>query len=403
MSLFALSPEQAGACSDQAVPGFFYRLDMAADRYRQLRAALPAAVRLAYAVKSNPFPALVSRFAELGADFDTASIGELELLAGIPHHGGLLFAGPGKTVTELERALELGARIEVDGPEDIAGLEGILARRPGLLPREGKLAVSVRVHPAPRTGEEFGEDNAIIGGTSASAFGVDEENLEDFLRDMARVRSVSIRGIQVFASSNERSAERLLASHRAALEIARKVERLSNSKLDLIDLGGGLGIPYAAGQSELDIGALGAGLKALLEQNSWYNGHLLIEPGRWLSGPCGVYMAKVIRTKTGRGRSFIVLEGGINHLLRPLLTGEPFPVYAIRPGAGALEGPLTTQVLAGPLCSSLDRLGTVELPQLRAGDIVVFGQAGAYGFSESMNLFLSHPEAAQTALEGRPQ
>jgi len=415
MNLFAIDTEEAEVLSGWTLPCFVYRLDLARERWRSLRAALPAAVRIAYAVKSNPHPALVSSFAELGADFDTASIGELELLSKIPHSGGLLFAGPGKTRAELDRALELGARIEIDGPEDIAAIEALLSARPELGPRGEKLALSIRVHPArdrcyPRyagsskeMGAGFSERNAIIGGTSASAFGVDEEDLEDFLKEAARARHIKIAGLQVFASSNEKDAESLLASHRAALEIGRELEGLSGTELDLIDLGGGLGIPYSEAEHELDIRALGSGLKELLAENSWFAGRLLVEPGRWLSGPCGVYMAHVVRVKKSRGTDFTVLEGGINHLLRPLLTGQPFPVCALRPGQGEIGGPLFRQVLAGPLCSSLDRLGTVLLPELKAGDIVLFGQAGAYGFSESMSLFLSHPQAAEYALDGPPQ
>jgi diaminopimelate decarboxylase len=80
------------------------------------------------------------------------------------------------------------------------------------------------------------------------------------------------------------------------------------------------------------------------------------------------------------------LEGGINHLIRPLLTGEPFPVKAIGKGIGN-----TPYTLAGPLCTSLDRLGEVRLPELAAGDLLAFGTTGAYGLNEGMTHFLSHP------------
>jgi hypothetical protein len=103
-----------------------------------------------------------------------------------------------------------------------------------------------------------------------------------------------------------------------------------------------------------------------------------------------------------RGKSFAVLEGGINHLLRPLLTGSPFPAYSPSAEAraaakgGASRRP---QVLAGPLCSSLDRLGELELPPLEAGDLIVFGQAGAYGFTEAMQV----KTALQSGLDAKRQ
>ncbi|MDP3176718.1 MAG: hypothetical protein Q8M76_02360, partial [Spirochaetaceae bacterium] len=108
-----------------------------------------------------------------------------------------------------------------------------------------------------------------------------------------------------------------------------------------------------------------------------------------------VYLAKVVRTKASRGESFAILEGGANHLLRPLLTGQAFPARA--PGA---RGEARATTLAGPLCTSLDRLGSVKLPPLKAGDLVMLGQAGAYGFTEAMGAFLSHEPPAEHWLEG---
>lgn len=413
MSLFAFEGAAALAAAKAAARGtpcFAYRLDIAEAGFGRLKSALPGRVRLAYAVKSNPHPGLVGRFASLGASFDCASGGELELLASLlpagPERGGrLLFAGPGKSAAEIELALELGARIEADGIEDLERIEAALARRPELAAAAGAAAgcplpLSLRVHPAPAApgGEGgFAEGSAIIGGTAPSAFGVDEECLEGFMAEASRFRRVEITGLQVFASSNERDYRKLLASHRAALDIGRKLEALSGRPLDLVDLGGGLGIPYAAGEGELDVEALGSGLGVLLAENPWFKGELLLEPGRWLSGPCGVYLARVLRVKESRGKRFAVLEGGINHLLRPLLTGEPFPVAAVGKG-----GPALPQVLAGPLCSSLDRLGEVPLPELAPGDLLVFGQAGAYGFTEAMGRFLSHPAPEELLFEGPP-
>jgi diaminopimelate decarboxylase len=167
-----------------------------------------------------------------------------------------------------------------------------------------------------------------------------------------------------------------------------------------IDLGGGLGVPYAADEAPLDLGALGAGLAALLERHAWFDGEVLLEPGRYIAAPCGEYLVRVVATKLSRGVRFAILEGGINHLLRPLLTGQPFPVRLVEDsaaGAGA-EGLLPT-VLAGPLCTALDRLGEVALPALRPGDLLSFGMTGAYGATEAMVEFLSHPRPPEVWVE----
>jgi diaminopimelate decarboxylase len=170
------------------------------------------------------------------------------------------------------------------------------------------------------------------------------------------------------------------------LDLAQRLHDTHGLGFEQIDLGGGLGIPYAPEQTPLDLAEFGRGLTALLAQHTWFHGELILEPGRFLAGPCGIYLARVIRIKESRGTRFAILEGGINHLLRPLLTGEPFPVRAVGKGEGTIA-----YTLAGPLCTSLDRMGEALLPELEPGDLLAFGSTGAYGLSEGMTHFLSHP------------
>ena len=370
----------------QAGPFFAYDLAAARERFRRLRSLLPARARLAYAVKSNPGMPLLRTFAAEGAWFDCASAGEVSAVLAAGGTGtGMVFAGPAKSERDLQAALFAGARIQVDGIEDVARLHALhTGERP--------LPVSVRVNPA----QGVSEVATIIGGGGPSAFGVDEEVVEEFVSEAARYDRVQITGLQVFAASNELDAGRLLANHRTTLAIGRRLQELLGRELDLIDLGGGLGVRYEVDRPSLDVRAVGAGLGRVLAENPWFTGELLLEPGRWLSAPTGVYCARVVRTKVSRGERFVMLEGGINHLLRPLLTGQSFPTLALRPGLGVLGGETAPTTLAGPLCTSLDRVGTGELPvDLAPGDVVVFGQAGAYASTQAMTHFLSHPAPEQ--------
>jgi diaminopimelate decarboxylase len=268
-------------------------------------------------------------------------------------------------------------RVQADGWEDLERLE-TLAR--------GPVSVNLRVHPM----AGIKEANRIIGGTGPSAFGVDEEQLPAFLDRAAGLRKVTIRGLHVFAASNERNADHLLATHGYVLDLARRLHERHGLTIEQIDLGGGLGVPYTPKESSLDVGALGQGLTRLLAAHPWFTGTLVLEPGRFLAGPCGVYLSRVVRVKESRGVRFAILEAGVNHLLRPLLTGQPFPVKAI-----GVQGALRPATLAGPLCTSLDRLGDVELPELEPGSLLAFGTVGAYGFTEAMTPFLSHPVPAE--------
>lgn len=408
MNLFPFDDATCSVLAEaHGTPVFAYHGPTAEAQFQQLRAALPERVRLAYAVKANSHPELLKRFASLGASFDCASIGELRRVAelALPQDvvsglcpettwgarggrrgseatgrspsfmtGRTFFAGPGKRREELQLALQMNVRIQAEGWEDLARLDEISTT---------ELAVNLRVHPA--TGVE--EGNRIIGGVGPSAFGIDEEQLPEILARAASLRHVRIRGIHVFAASNQRDAQQLLATHRMVLEMAARLHREHGLELQQIDLGGGLGVAYSADQTELDVEALGQGLGQLQREHSWFKGELILEPGRFLAAPCGIYLARVIRIKESRGTRFAILEGGINHLLRPLLTGEPFPVRAI-----GKSGPMIHTTLAGPLCTSLDRLGEVNLPvDLAPGDLLAFGRVGAYGFSEGMTHFLSHP------------
>jgi len=377
-----------GLTKAHGTPCFAYHGPTAAAGWRRLRAALPARARVAFAVKANPASRLLTLFASLGASFDCASEGELRRVAalGLPA-GRTFFAGPGKRTAELALALEQGVRVQAEGWEDLARLDALCAPR-GLT----GVAVNLRVHPA----AGVAESSRIIGGTGPSAFGVDEEEAPRVLARAAReLPRVRVAGLHVFAASNERDVTKLLATHGAVLDLAQRLATDAKLTLEQVDVGGGLGVPYAPGEAPLDVEALGLGVAALLEKNTWFKGELILEPGRWLAAPCGVYLARVVRVKHSRGTTFAILEGGLNHLLRPAITGQPFPVKRV----GATPGPTIPTTLAGPLCTSLDRLGTVDLPPLQPGDLLAFGQVGAYGFTEAMTHFLSHPVAPEVWLE----
>lgn len=373
-------------------PCFAYAAAAVDAAWGRLRAALPARVRVAYAVKANPHPALLARLAAAGASFDCASEGELRRVAALGlGPGRTFFAGPGKREAELALALAQGARVQAEGWEDLARLDALAGAGGG-----PPVAVNVRVHPR----EGVAEASRIIGGTGPSAFGVDEEDVPDLLARARGLRHVRVAGLHVFAASNERAADRLLATHGMVLALARRLADEHGVVLEQVDLGGGLGVPYAPGEAPLDTAALGAGLAALLAEHAWFEGELVLEPGRFLAAPCGVYLARVVRVKPSRGERFAILEGGINHLLRPLLTGQPFPVRRVDPDGASPGGAMTQVTLAGPLCTSLDRLGVAHLPaDLGPGDLLAFGTCGAYGFTEGMTHFLSHPVPPEVWIE----
>ncbi len=414
MSLFAFDDR---ACSrlarEQGTPTFAYRSERLLAQVRTLRGALPSRVRLAYAVKANPLPQILICLAQEDLSFDCASAGELDRLASIGVSSDrIFFAGPGKRDAEIETAVARAIRLQAEGIEDLLRVQAA-ARAQG----KRHVAVNLRVQPLGVA------DDGILGGSGPTAFGVDEEDLPVLLAQSRRFSRVSIRGVHGFAASNERSAPRLLANHRRMMIIAQQLATEWNLSIDQIDLGGGLGVAYNEQEEALDLGALGVGLESMLAENPWFRGQLILEPGRFLVASCGVYLARVLRIKHSRGVCFTILDGGINHLLRPFLTGQPFPVRRIegdlpawnqgstdaatsgvRGHADATPRSSPTRcrstVLAGPLCTALDRLGEVELPSAQPGDLLVFGMTGAYGATEAMTHFLSHPPASEVWVSG---
>ena len=325
MPLFAFDDATCQQLAEtHGTPCFAYSEAVAEAGFRALRAALPERVRVAYAVKANPHPGLLGHFKSLGASFDCASIGELEQVEalGLPP-GRTFFAGPGKRIPELQKAMFMGVRVQAEGFEDLVRIDALATR---------EIAVNLRVHPA----FDINEGNRIIGGSGPSAFGVDEEDVPALLERAAKLTHVRIKGLHVFAASNQRDAAKLKAIHGAVLDLAKRLHEAHGLAFEQIDLGGGLGVPYAPDEAPLDLAAVGHGLSDLLARHAWFKGELILEPGRFLAGPCGVYLARVVRLKESRGTRFAILEGGIDHLIRPLLTGQPFPVKVV--GKAAIRG-----------------------------------------------------------------
>lgn len=370
-------------------PFYAYSRDLLQARVADLRAALPAAVKLHYAMKANPMPAVVQHMATLVEGIDVASAGELKVaLDAGANPAEISFAGPGKRDPELVQAVAAGVLVNVESLRELPVLAAA-SQALGLPAR-----VAVRVNP---DFELKGSGMKMGGGPKQ--FGVDVDVVPELLNFAAR-ENLAFEGFHLYAGSQNLRAESICEAQQKSYELALRLAQLAHTPVKFLNLGGGFGIPYFPGEQRLDLAPIGANLAALCEraQTELPHAHIVIELGRYLVGEAGVYIARVVDRKVSRGHVYLVTDGGLHHALAASgnfgqVVRKNYPVavaWRAAGAAGADEREVASVV--GPLCTPLDLLGDrMELPVAQVGDLVAVYQSGAYGPSASPQGFLGHP------------
>jgi diaminopimelate decarboxylase len=367
-------------------PFFAYDRALLTERVRLLRSTLPSDVDLDYAVKANPMPAVVQHLSALVDGFDVASAAEMRTALDTPTPADRVsFAGPGKTRAELTQAIAAGVTIEMESATEAERIATIGSRL-GIRPR-----VAVRVNPdfeVKRSGMRLG------GGPQQ--FGVDAERVPALLQRLART-GVELLGFHIFAGSQNLSAEILCDAQRRTVELALRLAERAPAPVRYLNIGGGFGIPYFERDQPLDLAAIGRSLETLMAgaiRPELPGARVVVELGRYIVGECGFYVTRVVDRKESRGKTFLVVDGGLHHQLAASgnfgqVIRRNYPVtVAHRSGEDGTD----TVSVVGCLCTPLDLLADdVLLPRAGVGDLVVILQAGAYGLTASPTAFLSHP------------
>ncbi|MFG5118978.1 type III PLP-dependent enzyme [Methylorubrum sp. POS3] len=377
-------------------PLFVYDADGLRRAYRALKQAVAGFAEVDYSVKANPNPAVIRVFHAEGAGAEIASGAEFDaaLEAGVPPEK-ILFAGPGKSAADLDRVIGGGiGEIHLENREELCRVAAA-AERHGTTVR-----VALRINPGATA-----QGGAMRMGGKPSPFGFDEEDLSEAVDAVEAEPRLRLVGLHLFAGTQGLKAETLLGQWAYGLDLAAQIARKIARPLETIDLGGGLGIPYFSGDATLDLDALRAGLPPLIETvgtNPLLAGaRVVLEPGRYLAGPAGVYLARVLAVKVSRGSRFVITDGGMHHHLAASgnlgqIVKRDFPLVAVSGGEGV--SPCT---VSGPLCTPLDVLARAAmLPTLAEGDLVAVLQSGAYGLTASPTGFLSHPTPAEVLVDG---
>jgi diaminopimelate decarboxylase len=366
-------------------PFYAYDRGRIADRISLLRKHLPAHIRLHYAMKANPMPALVGYVLSRVDGVDVASGGELRVAidAGArPEEAS--FAGPAKQPRELEEAIAAGVLINVESPREI----DLIAR---LAQDSGRQArVAVRVNPD----FELKSSGMKMGG-GPKPFGIDAERVPEALRLIASL-GLAFEGFHIFSGSQNLRAEAICESQQRATDLALRLASDAPAPARVINVGGGFGIPYFPGERPLDLAPIGANLAACVTRlrSALPEAHLVLELGRYIVGEAGIYVCRIVDRKVSRGQVFLVADGGLHHHLSASgnfgqVIRKNYPVI-IGNHVGGTRREIASVV--GPLCTPLDILADrMDLACAQPGDLVVVFQSGAYGATASPQAFLSHP------------
>ncbi|GIM94957.1 alanine racemase [Paractinoplanes toevensis] len=352
-----------------------YLYDTAALRARvsAVRAWLPASASLLYAVKANGHPDVVATMAAACDGLEVASGGELDLALAAGARR-LVFGGPGKTDAELAAATKAGVLLNVESLHELHRLAA-LGDNP---------AVCLRVN---RPGAGLPGSHAMTG--TPTPFGIDEAQLADAMR----IPGVRVIGFHLHAVSNNMDGTAHAAFVTDALDWSARTAAALGVDLRTVNVGGGFGIDYLHATDRMDL----APLASVTVPDGI---DLVFEPGRYLAADAGWYAAEVLDVKTTHGRTFAVLRGGTHHFRLPAAWGysHPFTVVPVDewphpyPRPQARDTPVDA---VGELCTPRDVLTRGQhVDLLRAGDILVFGRTGAYGWDISHHEFLRHDPPA---------
>lgn len=373
-----------------STPFFAYDRGLLDQRVDRLRAALPARVELSFAMKANPMPAIVQHLAR--------RLDRIDIASGLEMHTALdttisadkvSFAGPGKTPAEIRQAIAAGILIEIESATEFRRVIAA-GDQLGFAPN-----VAVRVNP----------DFAVKGsgmrmGGGPQQFGIDAEQVPALLREYATA-GADVLGFHVFAGSQNLHAAIIAEAQRRTVDLVSSLAEHLPAPLRYINLGGGFGIPYVEKDQPLDLDAVAANVQELVDgpiAERMPAASPVIELGRYLVGECGVYVTRVLDRKVSRGKTFLVVDGGMHHQLaasgnfgQAIRRNYPVAVgnHAELPSDEAVT-------VVGCLCTPLDLLADdVELPLADIDDLIVIFQAGAYGLTASPTAFLGHPAPAE--------
>ena len=380
-------------------PFYFYDASIIQRSYESLKAVLPKTVDIFYSIKANPNIAICQELRRLGACAELCSYYEIiaALKAGFEPNN-IIFVGPCKSDSELEKCIDLGIYAVIcESINEFKRISKIASNR-------NKIArVALRINPS-----HIAKSALLKMGGKPSQFGMDEEiifkNKEYFLS----TPNIQLVGIHVYNGTRILNADTIVENTDYILNLARTIQTEWKLQFEMVDIGGGLGVPYFDNENELDLSTLELAMKPLVDAylTDFPKTRLILESGRYLIAKAGVFVSKVIDIKKSKGEHFIITDGGSNcHMAASgigSLFKKNFPIDIASHHSDLSQYSQLTEKynITGPLCTPGDLIGKqVLLPQLSIGDYVLVKNSGAYGPTASPVMFLSHGFPAEVLLK----
>lgn len=375
-------------------PTFVYFPSGMRARLSQIETAFQGRFEVSFAMKCNPNVGLLKALRGPLAAIDASSAGEIYrgLAAGF-NASQIAFSGPAKREFEIEYAVSVGCGSIVCESLRQIDLVDSFARK-----HDRRQSVLIRVNPkhVPR---KFG----LQMGGRASQFGIDEEDVDDVIRQMPRRKGIELEGLHAFSAGNSLDEDAIIENFECILSLFKGISELHGLAPRKLVIGSGFGIPYFVDDRELDLHRLAMQINPLIddltELPAFAGCRFILEMGRWLVGPDGYLLTSIVDAKTSRGTEIRLCDAGFNnHLSACGMMGTVMRRNWRFWNLSRQDLPATKRyLLVGPLCASFDVLGTnVDLPVTEPGDVLAVGSSGAYGLTASPTRFISHPEPRET-------
>lgn len=376
-SLHAESVDIADLMQSYGSPLYVYSRTDIENNWREFDSAFGQHPHLVcYAVKANSNIAVLNVLAKIGAGFDIVSVGELErVLAAGGQASNCVFSGVAKTQDEIKRGLEVGIRcFNVESAAELERIEQVSASMNMQAP------ISIRVNP----NVDAKTHPYISTGLKENKFGVDIDDAIALYETAHQSEHINVQGLDCHIGSQLTDVSPFIDALDKVLAL---IAKLADRGIEIahLDLGGGVGIRYED-EVTIDISAY---ISSILDKVG--NLEIILEPGRAIVGNAGAFITKVEFLKQNSDKSFAIIDGAMNDLLRPAFYNAYHNVLPVRENAQGVEA---SWDLVGPICETGDFLAKDRQLSLSAGDYLAVMSAGAYGFTMSSN-YNSRPRVAE--------